>query len=985
MFDAGALIFKLQTVGAQVFKQDQAEAKQAVEKTGQASSKAATEVDKLGKSSDQTGKQSKKLSDDIKQLEKQVSEEAKASETAAQKLARLKREQEEAAAAARELSKVLLVVGAAASAMVGLAVAKNAEFDQAMSNTRAATMATAEEQKTLGAAALKAGADTAYSATEAANAEEELAKAGISVADIVGGSLNGALALAAAGQLGVARSAEIMATTLTQFGLTADKSGHVADVLAAGAGKAQGSVDDLALALTYVGPLAKSAGWSLDETGGTLAYFATQGILGEKAGTSLRGVLAALQAPSTIAAKTMDEYGLSVYDANGKMLSASGMAAQLQKAFGGLTDEERNAAMGRIFGNESLTAATLLYQGGAKAISEWTDEVNATGFAAEQAAMRQDNLAGDIEKLGGSFDTALIKTGTQANDVLRGMVQALTELVDMYGDAPEPVQALTIVVGIATGAIALFAGGAVAARAKFIELKAQLDATSVSMRRTALIGGAVGLALTGVITVVGLLMAKQAEGQAKAEAYADTLEDGTNRVTRATRDMVKENLAAKGMFNYDSAYDSAEKLGISLELVTDAAMGNADALRELNSELDLGANGSAKQKKRLEETGLALDDYYLATKNVTNAVSGESGSIEESIRVAEQKDKVTNDGIGTTEAATDAAKTATDAYLDQAKSVEKLENQLRDVIDTINKANGVNQDAISANAEYQSALAGISGEVQRQRDEYERAHKTVNGFSVSLDHNTAAGSANEDMLSKVASAAQDAAQKQYDVDVTTMSAKDAADKYYSTLQSQRDAFEKSAVAAGFNADQVKALGDRVFNLPPEKSIKILADTAAAQAAIDTYVYENSNRQIIVKIGTSRVAQGPGGAGGITQADGAVVTYHASGSVSEHHVAQIARAGDWRVWAEPETGGESYIPHAASKRARSEQIMAQTAGILGGTYIPSGVRSFADGAVVGSVPEVRVIVQPKGGIDILKYIDIRVEQGQDDMTNALRGS
>src|SRR5690606_23273330 len=151
------------------------------------------------------------------------------------------------------------------------------------------------------------------------------------------------------------------------------------------------------------------------------AYFASQGILGEKAGTSLRGVLAALQAPSTVATKVMDEYGLSIYDAGGNMLSASQIAGQLQKAFGGLTQEERHAALGRIFGNASLVAANLLCEGGADKVAEWTDAVNDSGYAARQASMRQDNLAGDIEKLGGAFDTALIKTGSNANEVLRTM------------------------------------------------------------------------------------------------------------------------------------------------------------------------------------------------------------------------------------------------------------------------------------------------------------------------------------------------------------------------------------------------------------------------------------------------------------------------------------------------------------------------------------------------------------------------------------
>ncbi|MBR7560277.1 phage tail tape measure protein, partial [Mycobacterium tuberculosis] len=80
-----------------------------------------------------------------------------------------------------------------------------------------------------GEAALDAGADTAYSASEAAAAQEELAKAGQSVSQIIGGSLNGALALAAAGQLQVARSAEIMATTLTQFRIPAEQAAHVSD------------------------------------------------------------------------------------------------------------------------------------------------------------------------------------------------------------------------------------------------------------------------------------------------------------------------------------------------------------------------------------------------------------------------------------------------------------------------------------------------------------------------------------------------------------------------------------------------------------------------------------------------------------------------------------------------------------------------------------------------------------------------------------
>ena len=197
------------------------------------------------------------------------------------------------------LGKASLAIGVAAAAGVALAVAKYAEFDQAMSNVNAAVQGTAEEQRKLSEAALEAGASTVFSATESANAIEELAKAGISTSDILGGALAGSLDLASAGQLGVARAAEISATALQQFKLEGSEAGHVADVLAAGAGKAMGSVEDLANGLKFVGPVAASMGVSLEETTGVLALFAQQGIIGEQAGTGLRGVLASLTAPSS--------------------------------------------------------------------------------------------------------------------------------------------------------------------------------------------------------------------------------------------------------------------------------------------------------------------------------------------------------------------------------------------------------------------------------------------------------------------------------------------------------------------------------------------------------------------------------------------------------------------------------------------------------------------------------------------------------------
>ncbi|MDR6867686.1 TP901 family phage tail tape measure protein [Microbacterium resistens] len=957
-FDAGALQFKIQTVGAQGFKQDQADASAAIEKTGKAAAAAAPQVDTLGTSTDETAKKSKTAKPPLTEQAKATEEVGEQSRKAKPKQDEQTKATEAQADAAKKLSVALLAAGTAVAAMVTLAVVKSTDFDQAMSNVRAATMSTVAEQEKLADAALDAGADTAYSAREAADAEEELAKAGLSVSDIVGGSLNGALALAAAGQLQVARSAEIMATTLKQYRLPAEQASHVSDLLAAGAGKAQGSVDDLALALQYVGPVAAGLGISLEETTGTLALFASQGQLGERAGTGLRGVLMSLTSPSALAAKTMAEYNVEIFDGNGKMKSLAAISEQLKGAFGGLTEAERSAALGRIFGNEQITAARVLYEGGAEAVEKWTDEVNESGYAARQAAIRQDNLAGDIEKLGGAFDTALIKTGSAANDVLRTMVQGLTEAVDMFGEAPDVVQGTALVLGVAAGAMLLFAGGAVGARVKFLELKAQLDATNTSMGKTALVGAGVGLALTGVMTVVGLLMAEQAEARAKAQAYADTLEAGTLRVTKATREMVKENLSAKDGFWFidnGSALSNAKKLGIDLDLVTDAAMGSADALTELQQTLKDGEDGSL--------------EYANAAAIIEKQVRGEAASLDDAIEKAKLKNEVSDEG-------TTVSKSAADAYLEEADSAEDLNNKLRDLIDTINKVNGVNQDAITANIDYQNTLRDVDQQITSIAEGAE-------GFGYGLDIATQAGADNKAMLVDLAKDAWDAAQAQLELDQNTAG-------FVTSLEDARQKLYDAAIAMGATEEEAAALRDSVLSVPTEREITILMQTEAAQQEL--YDFLDRNQTLSVPIFVNPVVQNMNDAfsdylTGRSHANGAVVTYNANGNIyrPENHVAQIARAGEYRVWAEPETGGETYVPHAPSKRARAEQIMVQTAEIFGGTYIPAGATGYADGSPVSAAPAVGVTVQSKGGIDLLQYIDVQVHQGQEATAKIIRRS
>ncbi|PLS23782.1 phage tail tape measure protein, partial [Bifidobacterium imperatoris] len=320
------------------------------------------------------------------------------------------------------LTKVGLAVGAVSAAVGVAAVTTFAQFDAAMSTVQANTGASAAELDKLRQAAIDAGANTVYNAQEAADAINELGKAGMSTTDILSGGLSGALNLAASDGMQVSEAAELMSSAMAQFNLTGKQAGNVADALAAGAGKAQGSARDLGYALQQSGMVANSFGIGMTETVGTLTAFANAGMIGSDAGTSLKTMLISLANPSTKAKNLMQELGINAYDAQGNFIGLANLAGQLQDKMGGLTQEQRNQALATIFGSDAIRAANVLYNEGAKGIDKWTKKVEDSGFAAQQAAAKNDNLKGDLENLSGSFESMLITIGSGANGPLRSLV-----------------------------------------------------------------------------------------------------------------------------------------------------------------------------------------------------------------------------------------------------------------------------------------------------------------------------------------------------------------------------------------------------------------------------------------------------------------------------------------------------------------------------------------------------------------------------------
>ncbi|WP_237185485.1 phage tail tape measure protein [Rothia nasimurium] len=560
------------------------------------------------------------------------------------KLAQAQREHEQSWST---LSTAAMVAGGSMVAAVGSVVAKYASFDKAMSAVQASTHASGVEMEQLRELAMRAGADTAYSGEEAAAGINELAKAGVSTNDILRGGLTGALSLAAAGEIEVGDAAELAATAMTQFKLEGKDLGHVADLLAAGAGKAQGSVGDLGYALKQSGLVASQAGISIEETVGTLAAFASAGLTGSDAGTSFKTMLQKLQKPSDQAAQTLSELGVSMYDSQGNFVGMVELADQLRAGMEDLTPAQRDAAMATIFGSDAVRAANVLYAQGGAGIQDWINKVNDAGYAAETAAALQDNLAGDLEKLGGAFDTLALQSGGSLNDMFRDIVQGATDLLELIGQIPGPVlTATTAIVGLG-GAGLLTVGGIMKGVAAVAEFKDAADDLGLSLPS---LDGKMGK-IAGTATAVGAAFAALAIAGQLAGSGLEKLGDATEYATALK---ILETDAEAGVRRLNelstasgSAGTSVNGLGYALETVNmngfmkgldfvgsgfgkfdsdvklaEEALKNFDAAlaTTASTSLESAAKGFQEFKTQAENSGMSLEQAAAAVPGYANAL-----------------------------------------------------------------------------------------------------------------------------------------------------------------------------------------------------------------------------------------------------------------------------------------------------------------------------------------------------------------------------
>ncbi len=313
--------------------------------------------------------------------------------------------------------------GAALTAAVtGMAV-PILNFETQMNNLQAVLNASGEDMDALRGQAKELGRTTAFSASQAAGAQTELAKAGFSTKEVIA-ALPGVLELAAAGQISLEEAAAITTSTLAAFNLPAEESGRVADVLAKAAASAKTDVSQMGMAFREAAPMANNLGVPLESVAAMLATLQDNGLRASTAGVGVRNMMVRLLKPTKDVKDTLKGMGISVDEVT-DLLNQGKLAELIQL----LADKNMTAEQAtRLFGAESANVALIL-TGNTGRVDELTEALeNAEGEAKRMADTQMQGLPGAVKEMQSAVEGAILAIGDA------GLTKALENAADKVRD-----------------------------------------------------------------------------------------------------------------------------------------------------------------------------------------------------------------------------------------------------------------------------------------------------------------------------------------------------------------------------------------------------------------------------------------------------------------------------------------------------------------------------------------------------------------------
>lgn len=436
------------------------------------------------------------------------------------------------------------------------------DFDASMSNVYGLMSSLNLSQAQMDAlrdTAREMGATTKFSASEAADAMGYMALAGWDDAQVIAG-IPGVLNLAAAANMDLAKASDIVTDTMTPFGMAAERAGEAADVFAYAQANSNTTVEALGEAMKYAAPTADAFGMTLQDTAAAMGVLANAGIKGSQGGTTLNAMLRDMKNNAKNGAIAIGKTKVALTNADGSYRSYAAIIRDIDKATSSMTASQRDAALGAIFGDESLKGILATLKQGPDALDAMTEGMYACGGAAEDmAATMGDNLKGDLAILESGAQDMAIALSDWLMPAARGVVQGITDMIGRFNALDDGTKNTIFRIG----AMAAAAGPLLLNGGKVLTLLSGVNPLVVGL------GAAAALAYTHSDALQGMV-AKLGDG---VTAFGAALESGAGFTAAFSAGLTAafgEEAAGKVLGAIEGIKTAISTVGDVLTTVTDA-------------------------------------------------------------------------------------------------------------------------------------------------------------------------------------------------------------------------------------------------------------------------------------------------------------------------------------------------------------------------------------------------------------------------------
>ncbi|WP_096187966.1 phage tail tape measure protein [Evansella halocellulosilytica] len=334
----------------------------------------------------------------------------------------------------KQVEKGALLMSGAVAGAIMTSVRAAANFEESLSRVASVTGASTEELEKLEATARELAASTAFSAPEVSENFLKLGMAGFDVNEILAATpsiLNAATASAT--DLGT--TADIVSNVLSGFNMSAEETDRAVDVLVSTISSANTDLPQLGQALSYIGPVAASLGYDIEEAAAAVGVLSDNGLAGSRAGTTLRQTMLSLASPTSEAATEMEKYGINLLDANDEMLPMPEIVGNIADAMDGMTDAQKTQVAQTLVGTQAASGFLTLISQGEDALADYTGQLrDSEGAASDMAAIQQDNLNGSFREFQSAMGELGIAIGQEYLPAVRRMIERATELTRWFGE-----------------------------------------------------------------------------------------------------------------------------------------------------------------------------------------------------------------------------------------------------------------------------------------------------------------------------------------------------------------------------------------------------------------------------------------------------------------------------------------------------------------------------------------------------------------------